>query len=480
MAKRLLVVLCVLLINFSFAQVGKYPDSVKMKASSQYSNPSFLKRLFLGKNYREEWETTITLPVFYIKQMGFTIKELGGGMQTKSLRLEDKKGKEWVLRTVDKDVELAVPKSLRKTFVKSITQDMVSAAHPYAPLTIPTLAKSINVITAVPTFYYVPDDPAFGEHRELFAHKMCMLEQREPTPDNYDTKGTDNVLEDIVEENDHLVIQQAVLRARLLDMLVGDWDRHADQWRWGKVEQGGVDYYYAIPRDRDQAFFYSGGLLPKLVRPFAMKHLVGFTDHLKKVKNLNRKSWQFDEIFLNEIDRNEWETTLKWAQSKWSDEVIHSAVMKMPPQIYRISGQEIENKLKGRRDDLLEMGMKYYYFLSEEVQVNGTDESEIFKVSGDQNKITVQVFAKKDGKEERKIYERHFYDDTDLINLNGLGGDDDFIVADNSKSDIKLNIAGGVGNDSYDIKGNINNNIIDNKTENNRFISKQKSTLRIK
>ena len=32
------------------------------------------------------------------------LKELGGGQQTKSLRLLDKNGQEWVLRTTDKDV----------------------------------------------------------------------------------------------------------------------------------------------------------------------------------------------------------------------------------------------------------------------------------------------------------------------------------------------------------------------------------------
>ncbi|HEY0731101.1 MAG TPA: hypothetical protein VGD33_01685 [Chitinophagaceae bacterium] len=480
MIKKLLTVAAILTLQIGFAQPTGYPDSVRMKASTKYQNPSFIKRIFLGKNYRQEWETTVTLPVFYLKQMGFTIKELGGGQQTKSLRLEDKKGKEWVLRTVDKDVELALPKLLRNTIAESITQDMVSAAHPYAPLTIPTLARSINVITAVPKFYYIPDDPAFGEHRSLFAHTMCMLEQREPTPDNSDTKGTDKVLEDIIEENDHLVIQQAVLRARILDMLVGDWDRHADQWRWGVVEQGGVDYYYAIPRDRDQAFFYSGGLLPKLVRPIAMKHLVGFTDNLDKLKNLNRKSWYFDGVFLNELDRNEWESTLKWVQSKLTDEVIHNAIMKMPPEIYAIRGKEIELKLKGRRDDLHQMGMKYYKFISEEVNVTGTEEEEIFKISGNKEKLLVQVFAKKQGDGERKIYERVFYGETRIINLQGLAGKDDFQIEENTVSNIQLNLSGGEGEDKYDIKGSVNNAIIDNKGELNTIINKSNSRIQIK
>jgi hypothetical protein len=35
-------------------------------------------------------------------------------------------------------------------------------------------------------------------------------------------------------------------------MLIGDWDRHYDQWRWAEYKKGQV-IYRPIPRDRDQA-----------------------------------------------------------------------------------------------------------------------------------------------------------------------------------------------------------------------------------
>jgi hypothetical protein len=84
-------------------------DSVTVAASTRYKNPSFLKRLFLGTNYRTVWATPVSLPVFNLRQSGLKIKEMGGGQQTKSLRLLDKSGHEWALRTIDKDVEKALP-----------------------------------------------------------------------------------------------------------------------------------------------------------------------------------------------------------------------------------------------------------------------------------------------------------------------------------------------------------------------------------
>lgn len=449
-------------INFfwcsSFSQTSTIEkvDSVIWQASTKYANPSFFKRLFLGKNYRKEWETPVKLPVFHLKAMGFKIIELGGGQQTKSLRLEDKTGKEWALRTIDKDVEKALPPFLRNTIAEKVTQDMVSAAHPYAPLTISVLSNAMGLIAPIPKIYFVPNDPDFDTLAGIFGNTLCSLEQREPTPDRSSTESTEKVLEEIVEANDHLIIQQAVLRARLLDMLIGDWDRHSDQWRWGVVKQNDVDYYYAIPRDRDQAYFYSKGLLVKIARKIALPHLVGFRKDLSKLKNLNKKAWQFDNVFLNELNKQEWESTIKLVQEKLTDDVIAKAIKQLPPEIYPLSGPEIEMKLKGRRDDLLRAGLKYYDFIARNVTITGTDQGEIFKISGNSKEVTVKVFNNKDGKDGRQIYQRTFIaNETFRITLSGLNGPDIFIIEEDVSSKIKIKLVGGKGKDVYNIKGNL-------------------------
>src|SRR5829696_456878 len=84
-------------------------DSIITIASSGYQPHSFLRRLLMGNNYRDVWKEHVKLPVFYFSRSGFQIKELGGGMQTKSLHMVDKTGKEWALRTVEKDVAGALP-----------------------------------------------------------------------------------------------------------------------------------------------------------------------------------------------------------------------------------------------------------------------------------------------------------------------------------------------------------------------------------
>ena len=440
-------------------------EFVTVQASNQYSDPSFFKRVVLGSNYRKEWETQVKLPVFRITKLGLVIKELGGGMQTKSLQMEDAQGKKWALRTVEKDVTPNLPKSLQGTFVEAVLQDMISAAHPYAPLTVPTLASAIGVVVPNPKFYYVPDDPALGEYRSLFAHTVCMLEEREPTPDNSETENTPDALEKFVEKNSNRVMQKQVLKARLLDMLIADWDRHADQWRWGIKDSAGAKFFYAIPRDRDQAYFQSNGLLVKIARQFVLKHFVGFRDNLLKIKHLNFKSWKFDQTFINDLTKDEWRETITEVQNNLTDNVIDNAVKKLPPEVYPINGPLITSKLKSRRNELMEAALKYYDYISHTVSVNGSDETEIFKLSGVGDNLLVQVFAN-DG---TKIFDRLILrDETKAVELIGLGDNDQFLILPNTRSSIKINIHGGTGEDIYDLQGKTKNTIKDFKAEKNQ------------
>jgi hypothetical protein len=457
----------------SFAQ----PDSVTWIASEKYAYPSLVTRLLLGSNYRHEWETPVKLPVFHMKALGLTIKELGGGQQTTSLQLKDEKGREWSLRSVDKDVKKALPENLRKGFILNLTQQIISAAHPYVPVTVPPLADKMKVIVARPVIYFVPDDPAFGEFRSLFANTVCLLEEREPTPDNSDTKGTDKLLEKMFESNDKQIDQKAVLRARLLDMMIGDWDRHSEQWRWAERKDQGQTYIYPIPRDRDQAYFYSDGMFVRLMQVLVLKHLVSYNNDLEKVKSFNYKSWPFDRLFMNSLDKQDWTDAIKEVQAVLTDDVIHEAFKKLPPEIFAIRGETLDRKFTGRRDKLLEKGMRYYRFMASDVKVYGSNETEYFHVTGDDHTIVVTVFEYREGRPAKELYKRSFIKgETHFITLRGLKGDDHFFVDEKATAGIRMTIEGEEGNDSYEINSGKKIRIKDSAED----IGKIKANSRVK
>lgn len=452
-------------------------DSIITPISLQYEQRSFLHRLVMGKNYRDTWSRPVKFPVLYLSQTGLTIDKLGGGQQTKSLRLKEASGKEWVLRTVNKTVTNAIPKTFHNTPVEAVVQDMISASHPYSPLIVAELAKAAGVIAPVPTMYFVAADKAFGEYNYIFANTICLLEEREPTPDGSGTENTEEVKQKILEA-DHVVLQKKVLQARLLDMLVGDWDRHADQWRWDDIDSAQMEYYYAIPRDRDNALFYSGGLLPALAKISFMPHISGFREKSTALKKLNRKSHAFDKLFLNELSRSDWEAAILQFTNAISDSVIEASIAKLPPTIYSADGATIAGKLKSRRDGLRRNAMKYYAYLAGTVRINGSEKADRFIVSGENNNIIVRIM---DSMQRFVVYERVFNpEETGHIYLYGLEGNDQFIVEENARSRLKLVVYGNAGKDHYDFRGEIRSRIYDLEADGNTISSRNAAKFRFK
>ena len=169
-------------LALSFSAFGQYVTPAKdsspvtMAAGAQF-RASHWKELWWGKHYRREWTTPVTFPTLHLWQVdgGLTPQKQGGGHQTKTLRLLSKNGREFVLRTIDKNLDVLIPKSLRGSFINDIVNDQISTAHPYSPLAIAKMSGSLGFYHTNPAIYYVADDPALGEFRETFANRLCLV-----------------------------------------------------------------------------------------------------------------------------------------------------------------------------------------------------------------------------------------------------------------------------------------------------------------
>ncbi|MCW3111196.1 MAG: metallophosphoesterase, partial [Segetibacter sp.] len=454
-------------------------DSISVAANTKYAKASGMKRFFNGNNYRDVWAEPVKMKVFRVNEEmgGFKVGEMGGGHQTKSLRLTDNKGKEWTLRTINKDLTKILPGNVQGTLAQDFLQDFISSAHPYSPVIIPPLAKAVNVTVASPKIYFVPNDPALGLYRPFFANTICLLEERKPIPTPEDTKSEQKVVNKLLEDNDNHVDQPAFLRARLLDFLVADWDRHFDQWRFLEKDTGKGKLYYPIPRDRDQAFSYSNGLLVRLASENYIPFLKGFRKNIPGIQWLAYWARDLDRNFLNSLDSAAWRKTIATFRSNLPGDVIDNAVKKLPPEVYALDGREISEKLKSRRDYLPKKGMKYYRFLSKQVNVVGSNKNEYFKVESVGKNLQVRVYKKtKETDSASLIYNRTFEPSvTKEIDMYGLNGDDIFEVDENAKSKIKLRIIGGRGNDTFNIKGNVKNYLYDLSSEKNLIANKRRS-----
>jgi Calcineurin-like phosphoesterase len=460
----------------------KYKDTVTVPASDDFKKVAGLKKLFMGENYRPEWATPVNMKVFNLKKEkgGLKITGLGGGKQTKSLKLESTtNGRKWVLRSLNKNPHEAIPENFRGTMAEELAMEMNSASHPYASLAIPEMARALNISTAKPELFFVPDDPALGLYRPFFANNVCILEERDATKDSSDTRTSAKLFDKMLEDNDHRPIQPLVLKARLLDIVIGDFDRHLDQWRWGTVDTGKGKMYYPIPRDRDQAFFYSDGLAMKIASGRFLPFLKGLRNDIPKINWLGYSARDFDRIFLTELDNKTWLQSIQDVQTQLSDSVIRRAILQMPKEVQAINGEKIISKLISRRNQL-DAAMKYYRFVSRKVNVIGSNEKEVFKVSNHPDGLQVRVYSRAKGNDTSFIMYNRIFDAsvTKEIRLYGLNDEDVFEVDKDASSRIKLRIIGGKGNDTFNIRGRVENLLYDVKAEGNHITDSSHSKVR--
>ena len=456
--------------------VQSFPDSVTVVADSGFGAGGF-KKWLLGPNYRSEWGTPIKVKVFDIDKVSGGLKPLrrGGGHQSRSLRLEDSTGKQWVLRSVQKFVtDAALPPDLRGTVAKDLVSDGISASYPYAALSVPPLANAAGVIHTTPSLYYVPDDPRLGKFRSDFANMLCLFEEREPG--GYKKSlSTDDMAKDLQKDNDNSIDQREVLQARLLDMFMMDFDRHEDQWRWAYDKEDNGKRFFALPRDRDQPFFVSKGVLPAFARQnYISPQIQGFRSHAINIKTYNFNGKNFDRAFINELDEATWKKMTTDFLATMTDSVIENALHQQPKELMNQSNGKIIEKLKERRKYFPGEMDVYYRFLSKIVDITGSNKNELFLTTrNDDGSVIVKVYKiNKEGDTSSKMYERTFDPDvTKEIRLYGLDGNDKFVFAGKGNK-IKVRVIGGNGEDVFESDGTApagKTFIYDLSTENNQF-----------
>jgi hypothetical protein len=445
-------------------------------AGAQYKAGG-LHEFFFGAHYREIWTSAVEVPILDLGSFagGLTPLRKGGGLQTKSLRFQAADGSQYAFRSMDKDPSKVLPPELQETVAASVIQDQISSAHPYAALVVDPLAEAVGVLHARPKLVIMPDDERLGEFREEFAGLLGFIEERpDEKPDGSPgfagsdkIAGTDDLFEELEEDNDDCVDPKEFLKARLLDIYVGDWDRHADQWRWARFKKEGKKLWHPIPRDRDQAFAKFDGVLPAIAeKRFVVRQFEGFNKKAPDIISLTHSGRQLDRRFLNSLSHDDFQETAKEFVARLTDPVIENAVRQLPAPVYEINGETLTKKLKDRRRDLENFATRYYRHLAQYVEITASNKDEYAEVNRvDNDRVEVRIFKRdKDtgDKKEDLLYQRIFKrGETKEIRLFLLGGNDKVVVTGGVDKSIVVRIIGGRGRDE----------IVDHSKVNGYFLS---------
>lgn len=432
-------------------------DSVTVTAGERY-RASAVQEWLLGPGYRPLWTETVEVAVLDPERFagGLTVLREGGGLSSRTLHLKGADGRRYVFRSVDKDVTRGLRPELRGTLVHDIVQDQVAAKHPGAALSVPPLLKAAEVLHVVPLLRVMPDHPFLGEHRERYAGMLGTVEER---PDEGDEEGdpsfagavrvagTERLLEHLRESPLSRVDAPAYLRARLMDILVGDWDRHADQWRWARFDSAGVRRWEPVPRDRDNAMVRHGGFLIGLARA-ALPRLVEF-DRSPDVFGLTVQAVPLDRQVLSELPRETWEREAEALRAALTDEVIDRAVAEQPAEYRVLGGERLRRVLRARRDRLPELARRFYRQLSTEVDVHATDAAERAHVDRlPDGSVEVRLYALEGPRAGAPYFLRRFRpEETNEVRVHLHGGDDRAVVRGSASRSLTVRVIGGEGDD---------------------------------
>ncbi|MCB2410019.1 hypothetical protein [Hymenobacter lucidus] len=437
-------------------------DSARVTAGRHYQRGG-LHNLFWGKHYRPVWATPVTLPVLDLSKTvagGLQAGKMGGGFQSISMTLNGTQGRQYSLRTLDKDPYKTLPKVARKSFLLNIVRDATSAANPFGAFVVPPLAEAAGVLHTNPRPYYVrPDETGLGASSPLFQGKVVMLEEKYEGLENLtpafgaarDLEDSDEMLALRYRNPTHQIDQLAFARARLLDIWLGDWDRHEGQWQWAVYEQAGRTRYRAVPKDRDQVFYrFDDGLIPWLAsRRWAVRKFRTFKPKYEDVGGLAKNAQFIDERALSEVSRTQFQQLAQDLQKRLTDGVIEDALHLFPTPVYALEGPRTAAALRARRTSLPKAADTFYRLLAKRVTVAGTDKAERFvveRLTDTSTVVSVYRILDKDDKPttDTLLYRRSFRpDETKRITLHGLEGEDMFEVSGEVKRSIRVDIYGG-------------------------------------
>ncbi|HEU4523803.1 MAG TPA: hypothetical protein VFR62_02220, partial [Gemmatimonadales bacterium] len=432
-------------------------ETLAIEPGPQYE-AGWLQRWLFGSHYRDLWTTPLEAPVLDLDRFagGLKATRKGGGEQTRSLRFAGADGKEYQFRSIDKDPVAALPPELRTTAAAGIVRDQTSAGHPVGSLLVPPVLEAAGIPHAPPRVFILPKaHPNLGEFAAEYGGLLGTIEERPNDEEGAAFEGarevisTTQLLKEVEDSPNDQVDAHRFLTARLVDVFVGDWDRHVDQWRWARFDDAEPRRWIPIPRDRDQAFARYDGLLLKVARA-SVPQLVKFGPKYAGMLGQTWNGRDLDRRLLVSLERADWDSIATALQTRLTDSVIEAAAARLPASYIPIDSTRLANALKARRDELPEAAAKFYLHLAAEVEIHGTDRDDVATVHRLDDRFTEVALAVlgENGKPEEPYFTRRFdHEETKEVRLNLYGGADRVEVKGEGGGGVRVRILPGKGAD---------------------------------
>ncbi|MBT0609165.1 metallophosphoesterase [Aequorivita echinoideorum] len=486
----------------------EFPSEVSVPIYKQDSirEALFFKTIW-GQKYENAYSTSVRANVAVLDTLygGLTVIREGKELDYRSLVLRDKKGNRYRMRAMGKnalqiseklvfDANNENPAQVEKQEVPKpeiLNVDFYTASHPYAVMAIPYMAKAINVFYTTPELFYVPKQKRLGNYNDNFGDELYLISV-EPSersegevlfeyPDDVET--TDDILIKLRKTGNVFVDEQSYIKSRLFDMLIGDWDRENDHWRWAQYDNNtGEDVYVPIAKNRDEAFSSFEGNILDITRSIfggtRQSHV--YSKNLTDLKWFNQEGTILDRALIQNSGRNQWKFLATVIQDSITDSIIDNAFEKIPQEVQDESLQNIKKILKERKKNLVDIADRYYTYLSTLQTIVGTDYDDIFEITRlPDGKTNIKTYTTINGVKSDTLIDRTFsHKDTKELWLYGLNGNDSFRIVGDHNDLIYVRAVGGHGTDSYDLEEGRRVKVYDYQNLESTVVEKKGGSLR--
>jgi len=427
------------------------PDSVVSVTPGKKYGGGWLHRFLLGSAWRDLWLEPIRVPVANLDMLagGLTAFDKGGHAQTLSLRFRSADDRTYTFRSVNKRPTQGFTGVMRSPFTRWFANEQISAMFPAASVAAAELERAAGVLTTERWLAVLPDSPRLGKWREEFKGMLGVFEPRHAEdgknsdfPGAVELISSDSLFPRLQASATNRFDQSAYLTARLLDFVIGDWDRHGGQWSWAGFDRDGFRWWVPLPHDRDWALSRFDGILYDLIR-YLKPNWAEFGPRYGKIHSLTLQAEPLDRRLLTGLDRAAWQSAIARLQDRLTDETIARAMAALPAGYDKSVLADVATSLRKRRDALPEFALSYYRQLAGVVDLRASDDAERAEIAREPGgAVTVVVFAR-----GTTIFTRRFIpEETSEIRLYLLAGADTVGVRGEARG-IPVRVITGAGAD---------------------------------
>jgi hypothetical protein len=449
------ILACVAAVGGGAASAGAQ-ETRKVVIGAKY-NATGVEAAWIGSGYRSLWTSEVALPVLDLTRAGggLTPVRIVGQAQSVGLALKGADGKAYTFRSLHKHPERMLPEEWRTGWPVKLAQELTTGTHPAAAVIQVAFARALDLPVTSPRLVIMPDDPALGEFRKQFAGEIGTIDEF-PLPGSNGAPGymgatemlsTLRLWEQWLASPATRIDSRKLLRARIFDLWVDNYDRHSGQWRWMRIP--GEPLLQPLPEDPDFVLVKHNGLLGAITRSRLPDFLNFGEKYPRRLEGPLNNCYEVDRWLLVDLDRAAWEAEAKDVASRLTDGVIETAVRSMPPEWYALSGAATVHDLKRRRDGLVKYILRVYDLEAKHVDIHASDQDDAVSVArGSNDSLDVSIAA---AGASAPYYRRRFAArETHDVRVYLHGGNDRVTRTGAPGGRILVRVIGGGGRDVVD------------------------------